>query len=412
MSTICGNMSFFTYCHIFPYSCCMESMLNPFSPGSGVKPPALEGREAEIDAFDLLIARTKQRRPNRSMLMTGLRGVGKTVLLNQFVSQAGHHSWPVVSIEAQPGEGGQSLTRKAFARALSIAGRKLGVRGSSNLIKDAVGTIASFGLSVAGTGLSVGLQPRPGRADSGVLDIDLEELVEDVAIAMAKENKAFIVFIDELQDLDEELLGALITVQHRAGQKSLPFHVIGAGLPNLPGRLSAVRSYAERLFDYRFIGPLVSEAAEAAVVRPMTRYGIEFEAGAVDVLVRATAGYPYFLQEFGSALWEIAPQKRITVDDARLAVEVGTQRLDTSFFVARWQRATKGERAYLRAMADDGDAGSSTSTIAGRLGKQATSYTPTRAKLIEKGLIYAPDQGRVNFTVPAMSAFIQRQYGA
>ncbi|MGJ3192228.1 AAA family ATPase [Paenarthrobacter sp. FR1] len=388
----------------------MDSDLNPFSPGSGLKPPALEGRQAEIDAFDRLIVRTKRQASERGILLSGLRGVGKTVLLNNFAAQAERHEWFVVQIEAQPSPEGRKATRQKLARAIEAGARRLRAKSAWSSVKDVLGSIGSFSVTLGFTGVTATLGTTPGRADSGNLDIDLEELVEDIAMAMAKNKAGFGMFIDEMQDLDDELLGALISVQHLAGQKSWPFFIIGAGLPNLPGKLSATRSYSERLFDYRVIGALDHASAADAIGLPMNKLGAHLDSDALRALVAAAEGYPFFLQAYGKAAWDVASSKRVNLDDARLAIEIGTEQLDAGFFIARWQRATPAERQYLRAMAEDNDEASSTATVAARLKRAASQLTVARANLIAKGLIYAPDHGAVRFTVPGMSGFISRQY--
>ncbi|WP_251045822.1 ATP-binding protein [Arthrobacter sp. ISL-5] len=227
---------------------------------------------------------------------------------------------------------------------------------------------------------------------------------------MGKTSSGFGIFIDEMQDLDDELLGALISVQHLAGQKGWPFFIIGAGLPNLPGKLSATRSYSERLFDYRTIGALDHASAADAISLPMNRLGAHLEADALRALVTAADGYPFFLQVYGKAVWDVSSSKTVNLDDARLAIEIGTEQLDAGFFRSRWQRATPAERQYLRAMAEDHDEASSTAQVASRLSRAASQLTVARSSLISKGLIYAPDHGAVRFTVPGMSGFISRQF--
>ncbi|KRE76666.1 ATP-binding protein [Arthrobacter sp. Soil761] len=388
----------------------MDPDLNPFAPGSGLKPPALEGRQAEIEAFDRLIARTKRKAAERGMLLSGLRGVGKTVLLNNFAAQAERHEWFVVQIEAQPSTEGRKATRQKLARAIEAGARRLRAKSAWGYVKDVLGSIGSFNISLGAAGVSATLGTTTGRADSGNLDIDLEELVEDLATAMAKSKAGFGIFIDEMQDLDDELLGALISVQHLSGQKGWPFFIIGAGLPNLPGKLSATRSYSERLFDYRTIGALDPASAADAIGLPMNELGVHLDADALRALVTAADGYPFFLQAYGKAAWDVASSKIVNLDDARLAIEIGTEQLDAGFFRSRWQRATPAERQYLRAMADDHDEASSTAQVASRLNRTASQLTVARSNLISKGLIYAPDHGAVRFTVPGMSAFISRQF--
>lgn len=384
--------------------------MNPFAPGSGLRPPALEGRSGEIEAFERLIARTKRGASERGILLSGLRGVGKTVLLNSFAAEAERNDWFVVQIEAQPTAEGKKATRQKLARAMEVGARRLRTKSAWGHIKDVMGSIGSFNVTLGFTGVSATLGTTAGRADSGNLDIDLEELVEDLAKAMAKSEAGFGIFIDEMQDLDDELLGALISVQHLAGQKGWPFYLIGAGLPNLPGKLSATRSYSERLFDYRTIGALDHGSAADAINLPMNNLGAHLDTDALRALVTAAGGYPFFLQAYGKSAWNVASSETVNLGDARLAIEIGTEQLDAGFFMSRWQRATPGERQYLRAMAEDQDEASSTAQVASRMNRAASQLTVARSSLIAKGLIYAPDHGEVRFTVPGMSAFIGRQF--
>ncbi|WP_077490878.1 ATP-binding protein [Sinomonas mesophila] len=389
----------------------MEPALNPFAPGSGVKPPALVGRQPEIDAFDLLIARAKANAAgDRGTLLTGLRGVGKTVLLNEFSELARRNGWLVVQFEAQPGDGGPEAVRKKLARELQLGARRLRQTPAWDYLRQkGLGSISNISVSLGLQGLTADLKFAPGRADSLDLDIDLEELVDDVAESMRKARAGFALVIDEMQDLDPDLLGALLTVQHSAGQRGLPFYIIGAGLPSLPGRLSESRSYAERLFHYRRIGQLDPSAAAEALTLPIARLGGVLQGEALDTVLEAAGGYAYFLQAYGRTLWEAASEKEITVGDARLAVELGTADLDHGFFIARWQRATRAERNYLRAMSQDGEGPTATADLIDRLGRDHSSLTSQRARLIEKGIIFAPEHGHVQFTVPGMGAFIARQ---
>lgn len=389
----------------------MLSELNPYNPGSGLTPPALEGRRAEVEAFDLLVARSHVGAPGRGMVLHGLRGVGKTVLLNAFARHAKSHGWFVVPVEGRAGRAGRDAARQKLARSLGIAARTFsGSAPRTGLVVNALRTVTSFSISLAGTGVQLGVDPAAGRADSGQLDVDLEELVEDLAPALAEQGGVFAVFIDEMQDLDEELLAALLATQHRAGQESWPFYVIGAGLPSLPSTLSEQRSYAERLFDYRRIGALDADDARTALTVPAERLGARFDAEATESLLAAAGGYPYFIQTYGKAAWDAGVGKSIDRAAADVAIAEGTSALDVGFFPARWDRATPAERTYLRGMAVDGDSGSSTAEIASRLAVKPSSLTPARGKLIEKGIIYAPERGRVAFTVPGMAGFIERQH--
>lgn len=390
----------------------MDLAANPYSPGSGLRPKVLSGRAADVEAFDLMIARTKLRRPNRGMVLTGLRGVGKTVLLNVLRARADHHGWLTVQLEGRPEGRGREEVRDRLARELIVAARRHHGRHPGPRFAEALSTIQSFSVSAGPGGVSAGVDLTGGRAGSGRLDVDLEELVADLSEPLAAEHSAFGLFVDEMQDLDPDLMSAIITVQHIAGQRDWPFYLICAGLPTLPATLSAARSYAERLFDYRSIGPLSREAAGHALSRPAKEVGAAFEPEALDALVSATGGYPYFIQEFGQAVWEVAPSTPFTAEDAELAIQRGWAQLDAGFFPARWGRATGRERQYMSAMAQDGDGPSRTGELAARLGVTTSTLGPTRAQMLHKGMIYAPEHGKVAFTVPGMAGYIARQFGA
>lgn len=389
----------------------MRSELNPYSPGSGLPPPYLVGRQAEIDAFDLVVARSRAGLHSRGMVLHGLRGVGKTVLLNQFREQAERAEWFAIELEGRGTETGHEAIRQKLARSLMLAGRRLQrTKHATERVKRALGTVKSFSISLGVASVELGLDAAPGRGDSGQIEVDFEEVVEDLAPALKDTSSAFALFIDEMQDIDSDLLTALLTAQHRAGQKGWPFFIFGAGLPSLPSVLSESRSYAERLFNYREIGALDGTAAADALTVPAERQGARYEEGAVAAIVRAARGYPYFLQTYGQAAWEIADERTITTTDAEAAIADGNAELDMGFFPARWDRATPAERNYLRAMAGDGDHGSRTSEIADRMNVKPASLSPARQNLIDKGIIYMPERGRVAFTVPNMAAFIRRQY--
>ncbi|WP_154793220.1 ATP-binding protein [Occultella kanbiaonis] len=385
----------------------MDSDANPYAPGSGLRPKALEGREHEVTAFDTTVARTRGRLPNRGMVLSGLRGVGKTVLLKSFQERASTMDWLAVAIEARPTDSGRASVRTKLARELVIAARAAGAK--RRRLRKALASIGSFSATLGLTGVSIGVERAPGRADSGVLEIDLEEMVSDVAQALREDGLGLAFFIDEMQDLDRELLVALLAVQHAAGQNDWPFYIFGAGLPNLPSVLSDARSYAERLFEYRQIGALSDTAAADALLKPARMMGAGFTPEALDHVVEASGGYPYFLQEYGKAIWDVAPTATFTLEDAHLAITLGTAQLDQGFFPARWDRATRAERDYLRAMAEDGEAGTRSAAVAQRLERDLSSLSPTRDTLIKKGLIYAPEHGRVSYTVPGMASFIRRQ---
>ncbi len=390
----------------------MDPASNPYSPGAGLRPPALVGRDKEIGSFAVLRQRTANGLTSRSIVMTGLRGMGKTVLLNELAAEATREGWIVGKVEADRGEGGRSL-REQVAWTLNRALRD--ATGSFELgsrLRRALSTFKAFSLRTDPSGgLAIGIEidPERGRGDTGALEIDLADLVLDLSSAAAERGVGVVLFVDELQDLAGEELGALCQACHESGQHDAQFYLIGAGLPSLPGLLAEARSYAERLFNYWPIGILTSQAATDALVRPALTAGVEWEQDAVEMVVEHSAGYPYFLQEFGKATWDFAPRPRITLADAKAGVQAGTANLDRGFFANRWERATPAERDYMRAMAEDGDAPSQSGDVARRLGKRSQSVGPTRAKLIQKGLVYAPGHGLIAFTVPGMDTFISRQ---
>jgi type II secretory pathway predicted ATPase ExeA len=366
---------------------------------------------AELEAFDLLRARVSNGRGDRGIVLTGLRGVGKTVLLNEMLRLAQTFEWITVRLEARRDPAGVKAVRRALARELVVAARKFSSRSMTEQMKRALGTISSFNAKVGATGIELGVGLSHGRADSGDIEVDFVELVEDVATAFAERHRGFGIFIDEMQDLDEETLGSLIAAQHAANQQDWPFYIIAAGLPNLPRVLTDARSYAERLFNYRPIGRLSRDDAAKALTEPAERLGARYTNSALDVLLEAADGYPYFIQEFGQAAWNLAAPKTIDQSDAEAAVQYGTEQLDAGFFRSRWDRATPAERRMLYAMAQDGDVPASTSTVAQRMGLRLSSLGPYRANLMAKGLIYAPEHGQVAFTVPGMSSYVERHHG-
>lgn len=385
----------------------MEPTLNPYSPGSGRKPPELVGRVPELEAFDTLVARTGNRLGDRGIVLTGLRGVGKTVLLNEMRNHADRHSWLTVQIEARRDETGSDAVRRNLARSLVAAARRFTQPQFRERMQRALQTITAFNASISATGVQLGVSLEQGRGDTGDPELDLLDLAEDVSTNLPP-GKAFAIFIDEMQDLDAATLGALIAAQHAANQRDWPFYIIGAGLPNLPRILTETRSYAERLFNYRTIGQLQPHDAGDALREPAEKLGATYEPAALDRLVTASGGYPYFLQEYGYATWNLAPNKTITTDDATTAINYALESLDAGFFKSRWDRATKSERRFLIAMATDNGEPSSTSTIAERLELKHQSLGPYRANLIAKGLIYAPEHGYVSYTVPGMADYVHR----
>lgn len=390
----------------------MDQALNPYTPGSGLKPPELFGRQRLVALMDQIILRTKRGNVDRGIVMSGLRGVGKTVILREFASMATRNGWIVVHLEGQQDGPGKDSVRRRLARGLATGLRSYAARTSFvQLAKSLEKVVGNFSVSVAGlfeiSREAQSLEP----ASTGVLEIDLQETVIEIATRLKEKGQALAIFIDEFQDIDPELMAALLVTQHETQQLQLPFYVIGAGLPNLPATLTGARSYAERLFNYQLVGALDAADAALALSRPSVLLGATFSGEPLEILRNASQGYPYFIQEYGSAIWDIAPESIFTVEDARRAIQVARAQLDSGFFPARWDRATPAERNYLSAMAglSSGANGVSTQSVAEVLGVSRSSLSVTRKQLIDKGLVYSPERGSLDFTVPGMVDFINRQ---
>lgn len=328
------------------------------------------------------------------------------MLLNQFREQALGAGWFVVDIEGRGGAKNEQVVR--LARGLVHASSRF--ESQAPPMREARGTLKSF-IGTLGLGhASVEGEATHGRGDSHRIELDLEEVVEDLSLALREESSALAFFIDEMQDVDDDLMSTLLSIQHRAGQKQWPFYIFGAGLPGLPAALSAARSYAERLFDYRHIGPLSPDDARTALEQPVNLFGASFEPDALAMLLDAAGGYPYFIQTFGQAAWDLATDRTITVLNAEQALDVGNADLDMGFFLARWERVTQAQRVYMHAMAELGTEPVETKAIAAQLGKPLSKLSVTRQGLIEKGLVFAPERGYLAFSVPGMPAYIRRQF--
>lgn len=335
------------------------------------------------------------------------------MLLKALQAQADKAGWLTVEIEGTQTASQQDQTRQRLARALVTSARALTPpRRTSQAWQRALATISAFSVAVGPLGMTatLGVDPARGRADSGDPSIDVEELVSDLVPALKESGIALAVFVDEIQDLDAATLSALIATQHRASQKGWPFHLYGAGLPNVPGRMAEVHSYAER-FHFMRIGALSARDARSALESPAAAEGVSFTEPAVERLVQVSGGYPYFIQVYGDQAWRNAPgPSSITYDDALAAVTTGTAVLDESLFHSRWDRATPAQKHLMRAMAEDRSS-SQLSDLVSRLGKRRPSdLSVARDALIKKGLIFAPDRGMLQFTVPHMDDYIRRQH--
>ena len=393
----------------------MDPIRNPYAPGAGQRPPELAGRDRELAQFEVVLERIARRRPERSLVLTGLRGVGKTVLLNALRSQAITRLWGTGKIEARPE---QSL-RRPLAGALHLAIRELAPRHRDpQAVTHTLGVLKAFALKTEpGARLRERWQPGidaptvTGRADTGDLEVDLTELLVDTAALAGDVGVGVALFIDEMQDLAPAELSALCTAAHELSQTAAPLVLVGAGLPHLPGLLSASRSYSERLFHYLRIDKLDRAATDQALAAPAAEEGVAIDPGGLDALHAASDGYPYFVQAYGKAAWDAAPASPITAADVAVAAPQAEAELAVGFFGSRYERATPAERDYLQAMAElggpTGDAPVATAQVASALRRTPQSLSPARDTLIKKGLVYAAERGQVAFTVPHFGRFLR-----
>lgn len=387
----------------------MDPISNPYSPGAGTPPPELAGRGELRERVRIGIARLRRGNPAKSVLMVGLRGVGKTVLLDQMRTDAEASGVHTIRIEAPEGRSLPALLAPQLRLALLRLSR---VEAAKDMAQRGLRALAGFAkaLKVTYNDIEVGLDfdPEPGLADNGDLESDLAALLEQAGSAARQGDTALVIFIDELQYVGEGELAALISALHRCAQSRLPVTVVGAGLPQLRGRAGNAKSYAERLFDYPEIGPLSQAEAAIAIVKPADDEGVKFEAEAVGLVVDQTRGYPYFLQEWGKHAWDVAEQSPITKMDVERATGEAVAALDESFFRVRFDRLTPAEKKYLRAMAELGAGPHRSGDIAEKLGRRVTALGPTRNSLIAKGMIWSPNHGDTAFTVPLFDEFMKR----
>ena len=392
----------------------MDPVRNPFAPGAGQRPPEMAGRERELDTFDVVLERVARGRPERSLVLTGLRGVGKTVLLGELRSMAGKRGWGAGKIEARP----DAELRRPLSAALHRAVRELAVKHRApDRVDDVLGVLKAFALRAnrADAKLRERWQPgidvpaTSGRADSGDIEIDLVELFTEVAELATDVGTGVVLLIDEMQDLLPDDVSALCAACHELSQSGAPLVVVGAGLPHVPAVLSASKSYSERLFKYSRIDKLEREQADYAVSVPVEREQGGISAEALDTLFDVSGGYPYFIQAYGKAAWDAAPAEEITPEDVRMAAPDAEAELAVGFFGSRYERATPAEREYLRAMAElthGRDEEASTADIAVYLGRKPSSLSPARDSLLKKGLIYSAERGQVAFTVPHFGHYL------
>jgi hypothetical protein len=392
----------------------VDPIRNPFAPGAGQRPPELAGRERELKAFEVVLERVARGRPERSLVLTGLRGVGKTVLLGELRAMAVRHKWGAGKIEARP----DAELRRPLSAALHRAIRDLAVRHRApDRVEEVLGVLKAFALRANKPDAKLRDRWQPGidvpaaqgRADSGDIEIDLVELFTDVAELAADVGTGVAVLIDEIQDLQPDDVSALCAACHELSQSGAPLVVVGAGLPHVPAVLSASKSYSERLFRYARIDRLSREDADFAVMAPIEREDAGIEPEALDALFDASGGYPYFIQAYGKAAWDAAPSDPITVKDVQVAAPEAESELAVGFFGSRYERATPAEREYLQAMAEltqGRDEPAGTADVAVFLGRKPSSLSPARDSLMKKGLVYSAERGQIAFTVPHFGHYL------
>jgi hypothetical protein len=387
----------------------MDPMQNPFSPGAGSPPPELAGRAPLLDQARITLGRVKAGRSERSFLLVGLRGVGKTVLLNKIKQLAVELDYRAVLIEAHEGKALAELLMPALRQLLISLDRMATI---SQKAKRGLRVLRSFfnGVKLKYHDIEIGIDvdPEPGVADSGNLEADLAEVFVALGEAAAERQSAVALVIDEMQYLSEEELSALIMAVHQISQQQLPLLVVGAGLPQLVALAGRSKSYAERLFQFPEVGALQPADAADAVQEPVQEQGVEFTPEALQEIFTQTKGYPYFLQEWGYQAWNLATHSPIGIDVVRQATHESIRRLDANFFRVRFDRLTPREKEYLRALADLGDTAQRSGDIADRLHVKVQSIAPARNGLIKKGMIYSPAHGDTAFTVPLFSEFMKR----
>lgn len=385
----------------------MDPRDNPYVPGAGTPPPELAGRHDVLERAEVALTRIQRRRPSKSLIVVGLRGVGKTVLLVRFQAQANKLGYESALIEAHEGKTLPELIvpplrKLLFSLSLTAAAGNKG-RKALRALRSFMGTV-----KITWQDMELGIEPVPGTADSGDLEVDLCDLFVAIGEAAAERQTAVALCIDEMQYLAEKEFSALIMAAHKVSQSNLPIVIVGAGLPQILGLAGESKSYAERLFDYPKVGALNHTDAAQALAGPAAAMGVQFEPAAIDRIISVTKGYPYFLQQWGYEVWNLAQLSPITLGDVEKATSQAIAALDESFFRVRFDRCTPSEKRYMRALADLGEGPQRSGDIADRLGVKVTSVGPTRSKLIAKGMIYSPQHGETAFTVPLFDDYMRR----
>jgi AAA+ ATPase superfamily predicted ATPase len=387
----------------------MDPRINPYAPGAGTQPPELAGRDEIRDRADIALDRIRAHRSARGLILYGLRGVGKTVLLNKISVDAESRGFVVVPIEAPEERSLPSLLAPALRAAILALNRGEALFAAAKKAMRALGSfVDALKVKFNDIELSTEFGSERGIADSGDLERDLSDLLRQVASVSAERGTAVVLAIDEIQYVPEEQLAALIYALHRISQHQLPITMIAAGLPQLVGQMGKAKSYAERLFEFTQIDRLDDQAARDALCKPAEREGVKFTDGAIKEILIRTNGYPYFLQEWGKHSWKTAERSPINQTDAETATIQALAELDASFFRVRFDRLTPTEKRCLRAMAELGPGPYRSGDIAEKLGKRVTAMAPVRNSLINKGMVYSRSHGDTAFTVPLFDGFMRR----
>jgi hypothetical protein len=387
----------------------MDARRNPYAPGAGAPPPELAGRDTIIERAAIALDRIRTGRHDKSLILVGLRGVGKTVLLNRVQLDAEARGIHGLRLEAPEDRSLPGILAPAMrASLLKLDRARAATDAGKRAMRALAGFVGAMRIKFGDVEMGIDVEPEAGLADSGDLDVDLTDLLVTVGEAARERSSAFAIFVDELQYVEEDQLASLITALHRCAQKQLPITLLGAGLPQIVGQTGRAKSYAERLFDFPEVGALDESAARLALTAPAAKEGVVFDGAALDEILEQTRGYPYFLQEWGKHAWSVAPASPVTAEHVRSATLQAMAELDASFFRVRFDRLTPAEKNYLRAMAALGPGPHRSGDIAEHLGRKVNSLGPVRSALIGKGMVYSPDYGDTAFTVPLFDQFMKR----
>lgn len=386
----------------------MDSRTNPFNPGAGIAPPELVGRDYLTSEIDTALGRRASGRHGKHMLIIGLRGVGKTVLLNHACELAKDMDYAVIFEEADASMHQAGAFARELAQQIGTMLPQLTKGLAARALDKIRQALSAFSMTISPDGLSLRVEADPSPANTVHSGGNLTNLFVAIGEAAAERKQSILIAVDEVQDLPVEDMSALIAAAHRADQLLLPILLIGAGLPNLPGKAGNAKSYSERLFQFPRLGPLREDEAKEALVIPAERAGVEFQESALNRIVAASEGYPYFIQEWGKRTWNAASDNTITTKDVQAAEPIVEMALDEDFYHVRVGRLTPREIEYLRAMAQLGPGPYSSPEIAKKLGVTTSSLSARRKDLIDKGMIYSPTHGELAFSVPLFDKHLKR----